>query len=158
MIVSSAVTTADTTVGVVWANPEGATSRLSSSLGLQGIHNKFTTHFTPLVFPSHRSPSTFDFFYFFLITQYSQPRSTLGLLFSSCLVLDLVWTLFGVGDMDLSQYFRRARLRSAAALSSISAVCSLGWGVNCHMDPSALKSSSRETGPHLIRLRWIINN
>lgn len=60
-----------------------------------------------LSFPSHRSPSMFD--NFLLITHYPQPCSTLGLLFSSCLVLDLVWTLFGVGDMNLSQYFRRAR-------------------------------------------------
>lgn len=60
VIFNSAVTAADTTVGEVWANTVGATSWLFSYFGLQGISNKFTTHFSPLFWlhaASSASPS-----------------------------------------------------------------------------------------------------
>lgn len=107
-LLAVAVTPADTTVGAACANPEGATSWLSSSsLAFQGIHNKPTIHLLLFSAPHHR-PSVFDWLFFF-------PHyiilgcSTLGQVSSARLVRDPVWTLSGVGDKNLSQYFRRAR-------------------------------------------------
>lgn len=102
-----------------------------------------------LISPSHCTPThPNDFF-----TLYSQLYSTLNLV-SSSLLAPLSGPSSGIGTWI---YFCTS-VMLAEVLATISAVYSLGLGVNCHMDHSALKSSSRETGPHLIRLRWIINN
>lgn len=97
-LLAVAVTPADTTVGAACANPEGETSWLSTPcLGFQGIHNKPTIHLLLFSAPHHRRS-----FVFIILG-----CSTLGQVSSSRFARDPVWTLSGVGDMNLSRYFRR---------------------------------------------------